>query len=110
MTDSTEALLPDLGCVVNHGFDATGHERRERLEFVGDCPKCGRRVEGWAETEEWTASYGEATGNDWGLVMQEKPARWKHESYGPAAGVCCGLLFVDTFEGMKTYRLSETAD
>ena len=35
-------------------FDADNRERRRRLEAIVECPECGKEVECWAETEEWT--------------------------------------------------------
>lgn len=79
-----------LGTVKRLGFDAEGYERRERVGAIAECPDCGNEVALVQETEEWT---------------QRKDGRWRHSSYGPAMGTCCGNLIVDSFEGCEVYRL-----
>jgi hypothetical protein len=81
-----------LGAVKRHGYDDTGHERRERLEAIGGCPRCGQLVELWSDTEEW---------------VKRRDGRWRHNEYGCAMGVCCGLLFVEGFEGSEVYQLGK---
>lgn len=76
--------MANLGTVVNHGFDNTGHERRDRLDAECDCNICGQRVELWSDTEEW---------------RQNDDGTWRHLSYGPAQGCCCGLAYINTFDG-----------
>jgi hypothetical protein len=67
------------------------YERRERIDAHAVCPRCGQEVELIADTEEWKRSYS---------------GRWRHSSYGPALGECCGQLIVDSFDGCKVYELS----
>ena len=53
------------------------------------CPRCGQDVECEAETEEWVL----------------KRSRWHHNLYGPAEGVCCGLLLFDYYDGARAIEL-----
>jgi phage FluMu protein Com len=69
-----------------HGYDDEGYERRERLEGIVDCPRCGKAVELWSATETWTYAH-------------------EHCEYGCAMGVCCNLLMVDGFDGLETFKL-----
>ena len=73
-------------------------ERRERIEAIAECPRCGKDVACVAETDGW---------------VQERSAdgrlRWHHESYGPAVGECCGLLIADWWEGTFAYEFPEPA-
>lgn len=71
-----------LGRVADHGFDADGRERKEKVFGLAACPVCGGDVELVAETEVWVR------GDD---------GRWHHNEYGPATGVCCERLVVDSF-------------
>jgi len=78
-------MTEQLGTVRNHGFDETGHERRERVDAIVECPVCGNEVALWSDTEEWKR------GDD---------LRWHHSRYaGCAMGECCGKILVDTFDG-----------
>jgi hypothetical protein len=82
-----------LGTVKNHGFDASGHERLERLDAIADCPRCGDEVECWADTEAWT---------------KERDGRWHHSEYGGALGTCgrCNLLIADCLsDGFQVFQL-----
>lgn len=76
--------------VENHGYDADGHERREQCQAIVECDTCGKDVELVADTESW---------------VQAPDGRWSHESYGPAQGVCCQNLYVESFEGCFRYDL-----
>ncbi len=81
-----------LGTVKNHGFDAEGYERCERLEALAECPKCGKEVECWADTEAWL----------------KKGGKWFHSEYGGAQGVCekCHLLIADCLsDGFLTFNV-----
>ncbi len=80
----------NLGTVKNHGFDVTGHERRERLEAVVECDTCGKDVLCWSDTETWT---------------EAEDGRWAHSSYGAAQGVCHQTLYVSSSEGCFRYKL-----
>ncbi len=79
----------------NHGFDETGHERRQKRMGVVACPVCRSTVDLIADTEEWT---------------QGDDGRWQHNQYGPAQGVCCDRLIVDSFDGCKVYDLRAEDD
>lgn len=80
----------NLGTVKRLGFDETNHERRERLDAIVECPRCGEELGLIADTEAWTKG---------------RDGRWEHSEYGPAMGVCCGLLFADSWDGCRTYEL-----
>lgn len=86
-------VTTELGTVKNHGFDADGYERRERLESVVDCSVCDEEVALWSDTESWVV----------------KPdGKRLHSSYGPAQGCCCGRLYVHSFEGCFEYKMRES--
>jgi hypothetical protein len=72
-------------------WDDDSHERRTCLGAVVTCPRCGKTVGLVCETEAWEQMAGDG--------------RWHHGGYGPAQGVCCGLLFVDSWDGCSTYDL-----
>lgn len=73
--------------IVNHGFDATGRERRECHENgIVECPKCGASVPMTSETEVWT---------------QGEDGRWRHSEYGMPTGEHCGLMILGGFEGFS---------
>lgn len=94
-----------MGYVIREGFDRDGYERRERLEAVAVCPKCGADVPMWAETDEWTRV------QDGNVPATHNGTRWTagrgwvHSGYGPPTGFCCGLLFVDEFGRGKVLDL-----
>lgn len=75
-----------IGHVKNIGFDPTGRERRERLEAIAECPKCGAEIGCWSETEAWTES---------------RDGRWLHSEYGGAHGECetCRVLIAEQPDG-----------
>lgn len=77
-------------------LDAEKYERREACFALVECPRCGVDLELVAETESWT--------------KDDEAGVWLHESYGPAMGVCCGTLFVDSWDGMSAYKLGEGGD
>jgi hypothetical protein len=84
----TESLL---GNVRNHGFDAEGYERREELVALLDCSRCGKVVELWDSTTEW---------------VKDSKGRCRHNQYsGCGTGICCGLLFVDDWNGCRVFDL-----
>ncbi len=88
--------MSELGTVKKHGLDDKGYERRERLDAIADCPRCGKEVECWAETEEWTQNGDE----------------WRHSEYGGAMGTCedCGLLIADTIsDGFQVFDLKKVS-
>ena len=88
---SLQPLVRPLGSVDRKGFDYERHEHRERLSAITDCPRCGKRVELWEETNEW---HKDANGN------------WVHSQYsGCATGECCGLLFADDWDGCRAFYL-----
>ncbi len=76
---------------VKRSVNAEGYEVRERLEGIAQCPTCGKDVELWSDTEEW---------------VQTKAGKWIHSQYGPAQGVCCHNLIVDSFDGCFVYDLT----
>lgn len=76
------------------GFDADGFQRKQACQGIGRCPTCGKDVELVAETEEWV----------------ERDGRKVHNSYGPACGVCCDVLIVDSWDGCSAYDLSGDED
>lgn len=80
--------------VVNHGFDETGHERKERHSGLARCPGCDAEIGLVEETEEW---------------VQGDDGLWRHNAYGPAVGVCntCNILIADTFDGCAAYKLGK---
>lgn len=82
-------VTTELGTVKDHGFDAKGYQRLERLDAVVDCSVCGEEVALWSDTESWIVRGGKKM----------------HSSYGCAQGVCCGRLYVDSFEGCFEYKL-----
>lgn len=84
--------MANLGTVINHGYDDEGYERRDRLEVECECNICGGRVELWSDTEAWT-------------MLPD--GKWRHDEYGPAQGECCGLVYVDTFDGCFVLDLRE---
>lgn len=66
-------------------------EVRTKPSAVTQCPKCGKKVTLIEETEEWT---------------QRRDGSWRHFSYGPGTGECCGLAFLDDpWEGLKVFCL-----
>jgi hypothetical protein len=88
---------PKLGTEKLRRFDDDGCERRERLDAIALCPKCGADVLCWADTEEWTE------GDD---------GRWHHSGYGGAMGVCekCNLLIADCLaDGFQVFDLRRVA-
>jgi hypothetical protein len=80
-----------LGREVDHGFDADGRQWKEKVFGIAACPVCGEDVELVAETEVW---------------VQGDDGRWVHSGYGPAQGVCCDRLVVDSWDGCSVYDLS----
>lgn len=83
--------MPALGTVKRLGFDAGGYERRERLEAIVECVVCGKDVECWSDTEEWT---------------RMRDGRWRHAFYGGAMGQCCGRLYADCIsDGYRVFDL-----
>jgi hypothetical protein len=90
-----------LGSIRHLPRDSQGHERRERLEAIVGCPKCGETVRLWSETEAWTQ--GDKVDRETG----ERP--WNHSEYGPAMGVCetCHVLIVDDFNGCRWFQLED---
>ncbi len=85
------ARVIGMGVVIRHGFDRKGYEQRERLDAIAECPKCGRDVLMWAETEEH--------------VYRGWDGKWIHSEYGPPTGFCCGLLILDNFGRCESYDL-----
>jgi len=81
-----------LGKETNYGFDQDGRERREMCMAIAECPVCGKDVLLIADTEEWTED-------------DQVPGRWRHNTYGPAQGVCCDRLIVDSWYGCFVYDL-----
>lgn len=79
----------------DHGFDAQARQRKEACLGVAACPACGKNVALVAETEAWT---------------RDGSGRWVHAAYSPAAGVCCGKLVVDSFDGCRVYDLRTRGD
>lgn len=75
-----------------------GETREQRTEVQAElgCTRCGSVVELEAETDCWT--------------LDEKDGRWHHESYGPAHGVCCGLLYAYWWDGPHVYDLESAGD
>lgn len=66
-------------------------EIRTRPEAIVQCPRCGKKVTLIAETEEWT---------------EGRDGVWKHYSYGPGVGECCGVAFLDDpWGGLKAFKL-----
>lgn len=74
--------------------DTAPDDREHRHEVHGttECPHCGKKVELVAETEEW-------------VEADDGSGRWLHSAFGPAMGICCGYLIVDSFEGCQVFRL-----
>ena len=86
---------------INHGMDDSGHQRFEKLFAIAKCPDCGKDVELVAETEGWTESpFPEEL---------QGPRCWVHMDYGPAMGVCCHNLIVDSWDGCHVYNLPSPA-
>lgn len=84
-------MTRQIGTVIDHGFDETGHERRERVDAIAECPTCGKEVELLADTEEW---------------RQGEDHRWHHSEYaGCAMGECCGMVLIDTYDGAFVLNL-----
>lgn len=87
MVDSQEFIGPPncIGALRNRGFDAKHYQRLERLEAIADCPKCGKEVECWSDTEEW----------------HQGGIGWIHAEFGGAMGICedCGLLIAEQPDG-----------
>ena len=71
--------------------DGRPRERRERVAGHAVCPQCESLIELTDDTEAWT--------------LDEDARVWRHSEYGPACGVCCDNLIVDSFEGARVYRL-----
>jgi hypothetical protein len=95
-----------LGTVKRLGYDDKGYERRERLDAIAECPKCGAEIECWADTEEWTRDYD--------ISDPTVPAKgyWIHSQYGGAQGVCeaCRILIADCLsDGFRCFNLREDA-
>lgn len=67
-------------------------EYRFEVVAVVECDRCGKDVDLEAETDGWTEE-------------EEGSGRFVHDSYGPALGVCCGLLYADWWEGTFAYVL-----
>lgn len=81
--------MPDLG-TVEIFTDERGYECRRELQAKAECPRCGKEVDLWAETEEWF----------------ERDGFWLHSSYGPAVGdICCNLAIVSDFNGDHVFDL-----
>lgn len=79
----------------DHGYDANGHQQKTACRAVVDCPVCGKEIELISDTESWVRT------ND---------GRWDHSEYGPAQGVCCDRLIVDSWDACRVYDLSQTDD
>lgn len=71
---------------------ANGEIEVEGARFIGsvDC-RCGAEVELYQDIDAWEPETGKIV--DW----------------GPGQGVCdpCGLLYVDSWDGMTVYKLRE---
>jgi hypothetical protein len=76
-------------------YDADGFERRRTVMGEAECPKCGKPVPLEADTDCWRQGDG---------------GRWDHAGYGPACGVCCGLLVVDSWDGCDVYDLTSEGE
>lgn len=87
--------MSKLGHVQNLGIDASGHENRRRLDAIAECPRCGKEVECWADTEEWI----------------KVGKQWRHSQYGGAIGVCeeCHLLVADCLDRYRVFDLAGSA-
>lgn len=86
-----------IGALRNRGFDAKRYQRLERLDAIADCPRCGKEVECWSDTEEWVED-----------ARLPCPRRWLHSEFGGAMGVCedCHLLIADCLSnGFKVFKL-----
>lgn len=57
--------------------------RRELVGFA-TCIRCGQPVALWDETDEW---------------IEGDDGRWHHNGASLACGDCCGLFYVDYWEG-----------
>lgn len=79
-------MIEPLGTVRNHGYDAEGYERRERVDAIVECPTCGTEVALWSETADWTKA---------------EDGHWIHRMYAACAmGECCGkVLIADGLSG-----------
>lgn len=85
--------MPELGEVRPLPNNERGWPRREQLQAIGECPRCGQQVELWAETEVWE---------------EDPELAIVATGYGPPMGACCGLLFVIQPDGREEcYRLGE---
>ena len=85
--------MSKLGTVIKTEFDPNGYEIRTRFDAVAGCPKCGRDVELFAETDAWTK------GDD---------GCWHHQGYGGAMGVCerCNVLIANCLsDGFRAFDL-----
>ena len=56
------------------------------------CGICESEVELETETDAW--------------VMDSR-GRFRHDMYGPATGVCCGLLYAHWWKGLQSYVLDQ---
>lgn len=76
MPIGTEIAQPPKACL---GTSRVWHNWR-RLEGTTNCPKCGREVELWSETDQWTSH-------------PTKIHHYEHARYGTGYGVCCLHVF-----------------
>lgn len=67
-------------------------ETRRRPCGRVQCPKCHRPFTLWQETDEW---------------IQARTGRWRHCEYGPPTGECCGVAYLDSFDGMIYVQIGE---
>lgn len=71
------------------------YEVRTQVQAIAECPRCHGDVVLNAETEGWTKAF-----------RRISRRLWLHEFYGPATGVCCGLLITDdAFDGTRVWVL-----
>lgn len=68
-----------------------GRECQRCLMAQVECPRCEKQVDLWAETEQW----------------HEEEGYWMHDEYGPATGDCCGLAFLDYWEGLRVFEIEK---
>ncbi|MBI1353252.1 MAG: hypothetical protein GC160_02820 [Acidobacteria bacterium] len=71
---------------VEQWTDSLGRPSLRRLDGTTECPECGKEVQLWAETVEWTED-------------------GKPSDYGPPEGICCGLLLMDDGEFLQCFVL-----
>lgn len=68
-------------------------EHRTVIMGAAICNVCEGDVELEAETDGW---------------VQDSRGRWRHDMYGPATGICCGLLYAHWWEGLKAFVLDQS--